>query len=51
MKSGLIDLAPAPTFDAAAQRAISSTNPNNHTAVDVYFTLVLTGYDAVVRAF
>ncbi len=49
-KSVTINLAPAPSFDAAAQQAIASASPDNHTAVNVYFTLVLTGYDAVVRS-
>ena len=48
LKSGTVNLAPAPSFDAAAQQAIASANPANATAVNVYFTLVLTGYDAVV---
>ncbi|BDA51135.1 probable serine/threonine-protein kinase STY8 at C-terminar half [Coccomyxa sp. Obi] len=43
----IMNLAPAPSFDAAAQAAIANTSPSNHTVVDVYFTLVLTGYDAV----
>ncbi|KAK9902754.1 hypothetical protein WJX75_004977 [Coccomyxa subellipsoidea] len=47
LKSGTVNLAPAPSFDAAAQQAIASANPANATAVNVYFTLVLTGYDAV----
>lgn len=47
-KTAVVNLAPAPSFDAAAQEAVMHP-PANASAVNVFFTLVLSGVDALVR--